>query len=153
MSWNPETRPTRSELQNRVLNAFSDTPRQGMTFAENSPYTDQGARDECDINFIMARYMATGELPPINQVQPQWLDATQMDFHEHMNAIRTAQEYFDAIPSSIRDKMQNSPAVFLDFVSREENRAQLEEWGMLNPTITNSIPQNMPAGEPTDVDG
>lgn len=153
MSWNPETRTPHCKPIGSHRSAITEPLRVSIAFAENSPYTDQSAAEECDINHIMARYLATGELPHLNAMEPNFLDASEMDFHEHMNIIRRAQETFEAIPAKIRDRFANSPGNFLDFVQDPANRKELAEMGLLTPELTQSIlsPQS-PAVEPTDVD-
>lgn len=110
-----------------------------MVFPENSEFTDQSFREECDINTIMARYQSTGELPVLNSQEGQWLDVTGMDFQTHMDFIIEAQGMFDQLPSSVRDRFGNDPAAFLDFASDEQNRVELAKMGLLTPEATEAI--------------
>lgn len=133
-----------------IRSAYSPKARFSISFASEGK-TKQSFRDECDINRIMARYLSTGELPNLNQVEPQYLDCTAFDYQEHQNFIAGAMSLFHELPSAIRNRFKNSPAEFLDFCSQDKNRPELTEMGLLRPitepvipapTLTPSTPQN-----------
>jgi len=95
--------------------------------------TMQQFKDECDVNVIMARYMATGVLPEdIDAGQRQYLDATGYDFQEAQNLIAGAASLFEQLPSKIRNRMDNDPAKLLAFLHDPANRAEAEEMGLIN---------------------
>lgn len=149
MSYQPDNR-TNLNCQVHPCNfvtAYSPKLQVSIEFPESSPYTDQSFREECDINTIMARYQSTGELPQINASHPQYLDVTEMDFTDHMNAINEARNLFDALPSKIRDRFANNPAEFLEFTADPQNRPELARMGLLTPEATQTIlnPKTPPA--------
>lgn len=106
--------------------------------------TKQSFKDECDVNRIVARFQATGQLPNINQLPPQYLDVTELDFQAHQTFIAEAQSMFSELPSALRSKFENSPAKFLDFCSNEKNRPELAELGLLRPIAEPVIPMPTP---------
>lgn len=106
--------------------------------------TKQSFKDECDVNNIVARFSATGQLPNFNQIPPQYLDVTEMDFQEHQNFIAEAQTMFNELPSALRSRFENSPAKFLDFCSQEKNRPEMAEMGLLRPIVDPVIPMPTP---------
>lgn len=133
-----------------IRSAYSPRVKLSITFPPEG-MTKQSFKDECDVNRIMARYLATGELPNINALPPQYLDVTALDFQEHQNFIAGANSLFQELPSAIRSRFGNSPAEFLDFCSHEKNRPELAEMGLLRPItepvipaphLTPSTPQN-----------
>lgn len=154
MSYNPNYRTPYIKSDSLFLSAYSVKISTPLTFPENSPHTKQEFKAESDINTIMAQYMRTGELPKINEVAPQFLDVTDMDFQTHMNSIREAQELFDSLPSAIRNRFQNDPGAFIDFTSDEINRPELARMGLLSTEATRAIlsptppPQNSPQSLP-----
>lgn len=103
---------------------------------EVSPFTDQSYADECDINVMMARYQATGEVPVVNQVAPQFLDVTEQDFQRHMDIVLEAEDLFGQLPSAIRDRFGNDPGAFLGFVSDDANYAEAVKLGLLSEEAT-----------------
>lgn len=112
--------------------------------------TKQSFKDECDINRIMARYQSTGELPNLNNVEPQYLDCSEFDFQNHQNFIAGAFSMFNELPSGIRSRFENDPGKFLDFCSQEKNRPELAEMGLLRPNadpVISSATLNLSTGE------
>lgn len=126
--------------------AYSQKPKiSQITFPENSRWTKQSFKDECDINTIMGRYMRTGEMPMINLSYPQYLDVSGADFQSHMQFIAGAQTMFNELPSDVRNRFQNDPAAFLDFCSNEKNRPEMAAMGLLSLEATQAILNPTPA--------
>lgn len=138
MTWDPQNRTPLLEPLQTALNAFNPTRRVTITCPE-SCVTDQSAKDECDINVIMARYLATGETPVLNRVEGQYFDVSEMDFHDHMNAIRASRELFDSLPARARDRFHNDPAEFLGFIEQPGNDLELAKLGLLNAETTATL--------------
>ncbi|AXH77383.1 MAG: internal scaffolding protein [Microviridae sp.] len=119
--------------QTSILSVYSPKKRYSISFPLNSPFTKQEFRDECDINTLMSKYMATGELPNLNERAPQYLDATAFDYQSSMQQIASAHSLFNELPSQLRLQFDNDPGSFLDFCSHEENRDELKKMGLLKP--------------------
>lgn len=116
--------------------AYGEKSRVPLTFAENSRWTKQSFKDECDINNVMGRYLSTGELPVINQQAPQYLDVTGIEYQNAMEFIAGAQTLFNELPSGVRTRFANDPAQFLDFCSDEKNRGEMAQMGLLSDEAT-----------------
>ncbi|AXH73808.1 MAG: internal scaffolding protein [Microviridae sp.] len=104
-----------------------------ISFTGQIDYTKQEFKEECDINTLMAKYQSTGEMPCINQTAPQYLDVSAIDYQECMEFVAGAQSLFNELPSSLRNRFDNSPAQFLDFTSNPENYAEMSKLGLLKP--------------------
>lgn len=135
--------------QTDILSAYSPRQRQAISFPENSPYTKQEFKDESDINKIMARYAYSGELPNIIERAPQYLDVTGIDFQNSMQFVAEAQTLFNELPSAIRNRFDNQPALFLDFCSNPANREEMAQMGLLKPKTEWIVPEPIPAPTPT----
>ena len=61
------------------------------------------------------------------------------EYQEAMIALARADQQFMMLPSNIRTDMNNDPAVFLDFVSKPENRERLEEYGLIHRQDPNPL--------------
>lgn len=134
MSYNPNNPRPITNSQPLLQSNYSLKKRVQITFPEDSPYTKQSFKDECDINIILNRYMSTGELPVLNERSPQYLDVTaSCNFQESMQYVAEAQSLFNELPSSIRNRFNNNPAEFLSFCSNEKNHRELAEMGLLKP--------------------
>jgi len=144
MSYNPEKPTIFTQSENQILNKYSLKPRTQIHF-KGTGRTKQSFKDECDINRIMARYQATGQLPNVNEIPQQYLDCTAYDFQEHQNFIAGAFSTFHEMPSAIRARFNNNPAEFFDFCSHEKNRPELAELGLLRPIEEPVIPMPQPS--------
>jgi len=133
------TTTLRTDSNKIIRSAYSEKERHSLSFPAQGR-TKQSFKDECDVNRIMARYLSTGELPNLNNVEPQYLDCTAFDYQQHQNFIAGAMSLFHELPSAIRSRFQNSPAEFLDFCSQEKNRPELAEMGLLRPNTEPLIP-------------
>lgn len=107
--------------------------------------TDQSFARECDINFIMKQYEEIGVVEHLNRLQPQWGEVPDFDFHASMEMIREAELKFEALPASLRDRFGNDPHNFMEFFTREENRAEGERLGLLTPRPVPPPPPPPPA--------
>jgi len=124
------------------------TPERHQTFFTLPSQTKQSFKDECDVNRIVARFQATGQIPNINELPPQYLDVTALDFQEHQNFIAEAQSMFMEMPSALRSRFNNSPGEFLDFCSQEKNRAEMTQLGLLRPLQEAIVPSPIPIPQP-----
>lgn len=82
----------------------------------------QSAKDECDINKIMARYQKTGMIEHFNEQAPQFVDMPdEIDYQNSMGIIADAHSAFYSLPSTVRDRFQNDPAQWLEFIHDAES--------------------------------
>lgn len=114
--------------------------------------TKQAHKDECDINHIMKQYQATGIMTHLNQraAQGQYMDLPDpLDFQESLHMVRIAQEAFASLPSTLRNRFDNDPAQFLDFVQNPANADELVELGLAKrrDQAPAKAPDEPPAGE------
>lgn len=133
MSYNPNNPRPISTIQPLIKSTYSPKLKVSLTFSEDSPYTKQEFADECDINILLARYQNSGELPNLNEREPQYLDATGYDYQTQMEFIAGAKSLFNELPSSVRNRFSNDPAQFLDFTSNPNNREEMAQMGLLKP--------------------
>lgn len=93
----------------------------------------QSFKTECDINFIMQKYQKTGAITHFNTRQPQYGYAAAVDFREALDIVKTGTEVFNALPSSLRTKFENDPALFLEFVQNPANADEMVALGLREP--------------------
>lgn len=74
------------------------------------------------------------------------------DFRESMTAIADADSMFQTLPADLRFDFENDPGRFLEFVQDEENRSEIEAYGLstahLPPLPETPAPQPAPAPSP-----
>lgn len=103
-----------------------------LEFPENSRWTKQAFKGEADINTIMARYQSTGEMPALNEVAPQYLDASEgFDFQSMQDKVLEARALFQQLPSRLRNRFGNEPQLFLEYVRDPGNLAEMRELGLV----------------------
>lgn len=149
MSYNPNNRTPYypSTYFKTTYSAKHSTP---IIFPADSPHTRQEFADECNINVIMSQYMLTGQTPLLNERTPQYLDVTGENFQTAMDIVANAKSLFNEMPSVIRNRFNNDPAAFLDFVNDPGNMPEMEKLGMLKPknervgTLSPSVPPVAP---------
>lgn len=111
--------------------------------------TKQSDADRSNINVIMDKYLRTGAITHFNKHHPQYGDATGTDYHTAMTIVTEASQMFDELPSNIRNRFQNNPAAFLDFVQDEGNTAEMAQMGLTNSPVQERNLNSETAPEPT----
>jgi len=103
--------------------------------------TSQSHKEECDINSILKRWERTGVLEHAQRFEGHYGDFTSIpDFHQAQNAIIQAREMFMTLPAKTRKRFGNDPGEFLDFVSDPENKAAMQDMGLLEPEAVIEAP-------------
>ncbi len=96
--------------------------------------TKQSFKDECDIHRILSSYARTGLLTHVAARPGYYADVADMpDYRSALDAVKSAEGLFMALPAVTRSRFENDPAKFLDFCSDSENEAELRELGLLPP--------------------
>jgi len=112
--------------------------------------TEQSHKEECDINNIVAKYQKTGVIDHRSKYEPQYGFATSADLQTALNTIKTADNMFNDLPSSIRDRFNNSPGAFLDFVQDKDNHQEMFEMGLAkSPPEAKTEPVEAPKTQPS----
>lgn len=107
----------------------------GLDCSEDPSLAQQHARDETDINFLVAKF-GIGEVAMEPRPYEEVVFDTPMDFQEMMNATIAARQQFMELPAKLRERFKNDPGEFLSFVENEENRPEAEFLGILVPKPT-----------------
>lgn len=97
------------------------------------PGAIQSFKEESDINNIMKDVQTTGATNWLATRPGTFEDVTGVDFQTCMDTTLRAQEAFDDLPSSVRDRFQNNPVAFLDFVHDPANADELVRMGLREP--------------------
>lgn len=110
----------------------------------------QGFRDECDINKIVARFKSPDLIPRVKSA-PQYLDlASAVDFLEAASVTARANSAFASLPADVRQRFNNDPALMLEFLDDPKNGAQAVAWGLatLRPKPADASPPQAAAAAP-----
>ena len=114
-----------------VRSRFGIVPDPGFTCSDDGR-THQEFAIDCDINRIMARAVKTGTVPGRTDVGRYGDFSEAVDYQAAQNVLVRAQGQFSALSAATRDRFNNDPVRFLEFVhSKETTLAQLNELGLL----------------------
>lgn len=125
-----------------------ERPRVQKSFSQPSR-TLQSFKDECDINTIMSKYEKNGLIDHVNTYGGQYGELPDVvDYHENLNQILAAQEAFASLTANIRDRFQNDPGQFLEFVSDPENADEMRDLGLLRADLPEPQSDAEPSPDP-----
>lgn len=106
--------------------------KHAIDFTNSKTRTKQSFKEECDVNNIMKRYQRDGVIAHRNEFGGNYGDfMTEIDYHSAMNQIAKAQQMFEGLPSSIRNRFNNDPAEYLAFVHDPENKDEMVKLGLM----------------------
>ena len=104
----------------------------GLTCPEPSR-TIQSQEADANINNIVRNFGLTGKLPVVSKL-PEYGDFDGIsDYRDAIHAVREAERQFMAMPSALRDKLDNDPQKFLEFCANPANLDELRSLGLAIP--------------------
>lgn len=115
---------TNSDLRRRVQKSFSLPSRAKQSF-----------KDECDINRIVTNWNKNQLTPFMDRLSKgSYMDLVSVgDYHTSLNQVIAAQEAFNSLPATIRDRFANDPAKFLAFANDPSNSEEMISLGLATP--------------------
>ncbi len=125
----------------------NEASEESALYCEDPSRTKQSFKEECDINTILKRFNITGQLP-VGPLQPQYGDFSGVfDYQTALNAVIAAQDSFNALPATLRNRFANDPAAFVDFCSDESNREEMIRLGLVIEKATEVAVESPKAAE------
>lgn len=112
--------------------------------------TIQGPAHDADINNIVKSFgVSRIPLPPEVMDPAYYGDLTDIpDLRTILDISRAAQERFQALPASIRERFRNSPAALWDFVNDPRNLEEAVAIGLLHrATLPQTEASTPPPGQ------
>lgn len=130
-----------------VRDYWSPRPDAGIDCTVEPSLTKQSFREEVDINNIVQRYSQTGIVDHLNTLEAHYGDFSEVkDYQSALNAVIAAQERFEELPATIRDRFDNDAGMFLEFVSDERNGEELVRLGLAKLREESPTPPRQPTG-------
>lgn len=96
--------------------------------------TKQNHRNECNINYIMAKFQKTGIITHRTKYELQYDDVSGVDFQTAMNMVKEGESMFAELPSKERKSFGNDPAKFLEWINNPENQDEMIKRGYATDT-------------------
>lgn len=75
--------------------------------------TKQDDVEACNINNIMKKYQRDGLVTHLSKFAPSYGNASQVEYLEAFELLNTADSVFDTLPSTVRARFENDPALWL----------------------------------------
>lgn len=102
------------------------------TINTDDSLTEEAHAGDTNINVIMKRYGASGQLPTVVGT-PLYGDFSEVsDFDSALRMIQEAKAAFAEIPADIRKEFDNDPGRFIAFCQDPSNNEKLKEFGLTN---------------------
>lgn len=120
----------------------------GLICAEPT-MAQQQFKTETDINEIVRQFGITGQLPTDGRMASYGDFSEVVDYHTAMNAVRSAQDAFMALPAHVRERFSNDPQRFVDFCSDDRNLEEARKLGLSPDAPKPDI--NRPVDPPKEV--
>lgn len=125
----------------KIYSIFDVAPK--VTYHSDLPSkTSQSSKQECDINYILSRFLATGSWSTNGlemKTIPSFGDFTaDFDYQTAQQMIVDAQQAFSTLPASVRKRFNNNPAEVLQFLGDDANREEAIRIGLISPTVVPS---------------
>lgn len=123
------------EIISPIRSYFSPRFRVSVPFSER-PTRTKSSPDHvraADINYIVARYKKTGELP-VSSRAALFSDMSAPDLKEALDLVRSAEQSFSQLPASARSAFDNDPKALLaalDKAGEPDVHAYLVQAGIL----------------------
>lgn len=126
--------------------AYDPHERETITFTKNT-LTKQEMQKDCDINNIMARFEKTGLIDHVNENKGSYGDFSEIQSYQiSLNQVIAAKAMFDSLPAKIRNRFNNAPQAFLNFVDDPENQEEMQIMGLIpNKTRADDLEEPEPA--------
>lgn len=117
--------------------------------AANDGRTKQSDGKDVDINTIIKRYTKTGLLDSVREDPAIYADVSQFgDYRSMVDKITLAKNLFMGLPSDIRTRFSNDPALFVSFMGDEKNRDEAVKLGLLPKPKDEPVPPVVKVPEP-----
>ena len=112
---------------------------------------DQSQVHLTDLNYLLENARKQGLLNHAIAYTDKYDDIPAVDYQEALNIVVQAEQMFEHLPSSARNRFKGDPRQFLTFVQDPNNAAELQKMGLLkgNDGITAT---GAPSGAPTKTD-
>lgn len=116
---------------NRVAVSFSNTdPETGEVLPS---MTKQSEMDACDIHNVLRQFSPAGLQQAISESQArgQYADLPdEIDYQAALNTVLEGERAFASLPARTRERFNNSPAAFLEFMADADNQAEAIKLGL-----------------------
>lgn len=106
--------------------------------------TKQSFKAECDINTIIKRFLKTGVLDFVAKNEPRYGDVTGLEYTQACLTVAAAKSLFAELPAALRNRFENEPAKFLEFVQNDANYDEALKLGLVKAKVEPEVVPGTP---------
>lgn len=125
-----------TKMKFRTVYSARDEEHKGIIFPSDS-LAQQHFKQECDVNFIVDRYVKTGEMEHLSSVEPHFADVSDIptDLFAAYEKVAVAEAAFMDLPSGLRKELNNDPAALSDWLMNPDNRQAAVQYGLISAPV------------------
>jgi len=135
-------------MKQPFTSVYAHNRKRSSTFAtinNEDSMTQQDDAHETDINVIMKKYGGQGGNYPTVVGTPLSGDFTQVGgYREMVERIKAADDAFQEIPAKMRERFNNDPEKFMEFIRDKDNLPEMRKLGL-------ALPEKEPTPEPAPI--
>lgn len=118
-------------MEKPIARGYYDRIEVGLK-CEDESLAVQASKDECDINYIVKKYLRTGEMPA--QKQALYADISQLTgLQDALHMVDAAEAAFMELPAEVRRHFDNDPVKLVEFAHDDRNYDKAVELGLVLP--------------------
>lgn len=112
------------------ISAYGDKLKSRISI-EGESLTQQCFKEQCDINHMVKRAIKTGMMSGnVNNAEPMFGEFENIDFLDAQMVVIRANNAFNSQPAHIRNKFDNDPNKFIEFLQNDENYEEAVKLGL-----------------------
>ena len=120
--------------------------RRVITINTDPSLSDQQWKEDCDTNTILQKFTKTGQVTHLAKRQGSFADVSNVEeLLPSLMKLKNAEQEFSQLPSTIRNRFNNSPIELLKFIQNPDNREEAIKLGLI-PEPEKPGPEKSPAG-------
>lgn len=101
------------------------------TVNDEPSMTQQQFAQDCDVNYIMEKFLKTGTITHLRREPGHYLDLTTLpDYQESLQTVINAQNAFMELDADIRLKFDNDPGKFIEYLADETKEEEHIKLGL-----------------------
>lgn len=113
-----------------LINRYPTWPNPVVDCSGDELITVQAEKNDVDINKIVSK-LAKGQAVTVNNSEPFYGDVSELTgLQDAIIMIQEANELFMQYPAELREKFDNDPVKFVDFMSDEKNIPEAIKLGL-----------------------
>jgi phage internal scaffolding protein len=134
-----------------VLDTGNKKKRKVITVTDKNKIVEQSQAALTDVHRLLEPAIKNGLLRHAIKYEGEMDDIPAADYTDAMNKVAQANSMFEQLPGKIRERFEQNPAKFLEFVQNPANAKELGEMGLLKGN-DGKLRDGSPSGAPTPTD-